>query len=186
MNNPGWDAIQWAKQNTPASSVFVSDALYGWWFSGFAQRPTLSAVDPQYLTSAREVNPAKNASYLLDTDYLIDNNVTQVREDGGYLARHNPEILADLNWTYFPYSFFNFDSSQNEIKYEVNGTLHSVYLSDLEVKDMHLKKGTDYDTIIVNRGNDFFNYTQFTTVYSTSNFVNITSTVDQHSSRRFH
>ena len=178
MNNPGWDAIQWAKQNTPASSVFVSDALYGWWFSGFAQRPTLSAVDPQYLTSAREVNPAKNASYLLDTDYLIDNNVTQVREDGGYLARHNPEILADLNWTYFPYSFFNFDSSQNEIKYEVNGTLHSVYLSDLEVKDMHLKKGTDYDTIIVNRGNDFFNYTQFTTVYSTSNFVNITSTVD--------
>ena len=178
MNNPGWDAIQWAKQNTPTNSVFVSDALYGWWFSGFAQRPTLSAVDPQYLTSAREVNPAKNASYLLDTDYLIDNNVTQVREDGGYLARHNPEILADLNWTYFPYSFFNFDSSQNEIKYEVNGTLHSVYLSDLKVKDMHTENGTDYDTIIVSRGNDFFNYTQFTTVYATSNFVNITSTID--------
>ena len=178
MNNPGWDAIQWAKQNTPANSVFVSDALYGWWFSGFAQRPTLSAVDPQYLTSAREVNPAKNASYLLDTDYLIDNNVTQVREDGGYLARHNPEILADLNWTYFPYSFFNFDSSQNEIKYEVNGTLHSVYLSDLEVKDMYMEKGTGYDTIIVSRGNGFFNYTQFTTVYATSSFVNVTSTLD--------
>jgi hypothetical protein len=104
--------------------------------------------------------------------------VTQVREDGGYLARHNPEILADLNWTYFPYSFFNFDSSQNEIKYEVNGTLHSVYLSDLEVKDMYMEKGTGYDTIIVSRGNGFFNYTQFTTVYATSSFVNVTSTLD--------
>jgi hypothetical protein len=178
MNNPGWEAIQWIKQNTPANSVFVSDALYGWWLGGFAQRPTLSAVDPQYLTSAREVAPAKNASYLLDTDYLLDNNLTQVREDGGYLARHNPEILADLNWTYFTYSFFNFDSSQNEIKYEVNGTLHSVYLSDLAVKDMHMEKGADFDTIVVSRGNSLFNYTQFTTVYKGSSFVNLTSTVD--------
>ena len=61
MNNPGWEAIQWAKLNTPINSVFVSDALYGWWLGGFAQRPTLSAVDPQYLTSAREVAPAKIA-----------------------------------------------------------------------------------------------------------------------------
>ena len=87
--------------------------------AGFAQRPTLSAVDPQYLTSARELAPAKNASNLLDTDYLIDNDLIQVREDGGYLARHNPEILADLNWTYFPYSFFNFESDQTEINYLV-------------------------------------------------------------------
>jgi hypothetical protein len=86
MNNPGWEAIQWVKQNTPANSVFVSDALYGWWLGGFAQRPTLSAVDPQYLTSARELAPAKNASYLLDTDYLVDNGYFQVREDGGYIA----------------------------------------------------------------------------------------------------
>ena len=88
----------------------------------------MSAVDPQYLTIARELAPAKNARYLLDTDYLVDNGLIQVREDGGYIARHNPEILANLNWTYFPYSFFNFDSSQNEIKYEVNGSLQSVYL----------------------------------------------------------
>jgi hypothetical protein len=43
MTNPGYEAIQWAKQNTPTNAVFVSDALYGWWFGGFAQRPTLSA-----------------------------------------------------------------------------------------------------------------------------------------------
>ncbi|HLN88930.1 MAG TPA: hypothetical protein VK253_02585, partial [Candidatus Binatia bacterium] len=178
MDNPGWEAIQWVKQNTSTSSVFVSDALYGWWLGGFAQRPTLSAVDPQYLTSARELAPAKNASFLLDTDYLIDNNLVQVREDGGYLARHNPEILATLNWTYFPYSFFNFDSNQNEIKYEVKGTLQSVYLDQLEIKAMSFENSPDYKTIVVSRGNDYFNYTQFTTVYMGLRFVNLTSTLD--------
>ena len=178
MNNPGWEAIQWAKQNTPSNSVFVSDALYGWWLGGFAQRPTLSAVDPQYLTSAREVAPAKNATYLLDTDYLVDNGLVQVREDGGYLARHNPEILADLNWTYFAYSFFNFNSSQTEIKYEVNGTLQSVNLDQLTVNEMSFVNGSDYKTIIVGRGNEYFNYTQYTTVYKGLRFANLTSTID--------
>jgi hypothetical protein len=178
MDNPGWDAMQWSKQNTPINSVFVSDALYGWWFGGFAQRPTLSAVDPQYITSAREVAPAKNATYLLDTDYLIDNNLVQVREDGGYVARHNPEILADLNWTYFPYSFFTFDSSQNEIKYKVNGNLTSVYLNQLTVKEMHFEDSLDHKTIVVSRGNEFFNYTQLTTLYKGLRFVNLTSTLD--------
>ena len=37
MDNPGYQAIQWAKQNTPPGSVFVSDALYGWWLGGFAE-----------------------------------------------------------------------------------------------------------------------------------------------------
>jgi hypothetical protein len=178
MDQPGWEGIQWIKQNTPANSVFVSDAHYGWWLGGFAQRPTLSAVDPEYLTSAREVAPAKNATYLLDTDYLVDNNLVQVREDGGYIARHNPEILADFNWTYFSYSFFNFDSSQNEIKYEVNGSVQSVYLDQLTVKEMSFVNSSDYKTIIVSRGNEYFNYTQSTTVYQGLRFVNLTSTLD--------
>jgi hypothetical protein len=178
MDKPGWESIQWIKQNTPSNSVFVADAHYGWWLGGFAQRPTLSAVDPQYLSNSRELSPAKNASYLLDTDFLVDNNLIQVREDGGYIARHNPEILADLNWTYFPYSFFNFDSSQTEIKYDVKGSLQSVYLADLEVKDMRMVNGDDYETIIISRGNGFFNFTQFTTVYKGLRFVNLTSTMD--------
>jgi hypothetical protein len=178
MNDPGWEGIQWAKQNTLSNSVFVSDALYGWWFGGFAQRPTLSAVDPEYLTSAREVAPAKNATYLLDTDYLVDNSLVQVREDGGYIARHNPEILADFNWTYFSYSFFNFDSSQNEIKFEINGSTQSVYLDQLTVKEMQFENSADQKTITVIRGNDFFNYTQSTTVYKGLRFVNLTSTLD--------
>jgi hypothetical protein len=179
MSNPLYDAMNWAKENTPENARFVSDANYGWWFSGFAQRPTISAVDPQYLALSREFEPAQFARYLLDTDYLIDNNLTiQVREDGGYLARHNPEILVKLNWTYFPYSFFNFNSNQTIIKYEVNGNLQSVNFNQLPVKEMHMENDTAHATIAVIRGNEYFNYTQLTTVYRGLSFVNMTIKLD--------
>ena len=178
MDNPGYQAIQWIKQNTPTNSNLTSDALYGWWLSGFAERPTYSAVDPQYLTVSRELWPAKNASLLLDTDYMIDNGYVQVREDGGYIARHNPEILVDLNWTYFPYSFFDFDSNQIQIEYQVNGSVQYVYLNQLSIKDMRLDNESTYATIMVTRGNEFFNYTQLTTVYKDSAFVNMTTSLD--------
>ncbi len=181
MDDPSWDAIQWLKQNTPNDAVVVSDAHYGWWLSGFAQRPTLSAVDPQYLTLAREFPLAKNATNVLDTDYLVDNGLVQVREDGGYIARHNPEIIANLNWTYFPYSFFTFDSSQTTIKYTVNGAQHSTTLDQLAVKDMQMTPSTadaNYYTITVHRGNDYFNYTQYTTITRGVRFANLTSTID--------
>ncbi len=179
MTNPGYEAIQWTKNNTPAGSVFVSDALYGWWLGGFSQRPTISSVPPEFLTVSRELSPAKNASLLLDTDYMIDNGYIQVREDGGYLARHNPEILAKLNWTYYPYSFFNFDSDQIKIDYSINGTVYYLHVNELSVRQMQLQQAPNNDTtIVVSRGNNLFNYTQFTTVYQGSRFVNITATVD--------
>jgi hypothetical protein len=177
MNNPEYEAMQWAKQNTPVGSVFVSDALYGWWFSGFAQRPTLSAVDPQYLTLAREFEPAKTAKLLLDTDYMIDNGLIQVREDGGYIARHNPVIVAKLNWTYFPYSFLNFNNSETEIRYRVGDSLQSITLDQLTLKEMYMVNDSDYVTIAVTKGNEYFNYTELTTVYQGSRFVNMSITL---------
>jgi hypothetical protein len=170
--------MEWAKQNTPEGSVFVSDAYYGWWFSGFAQRPTLSAVDPQYLALAREFEPAKVAKSLLDTNYLIDNGLIQVREDGGYISRHNPEILAKLNWTYFPYSFFNFNNSRTKIQYRTDNSLYLSSLDMLPVKEMRLENDTEHATIIVTKGNDFFNYTQATTVYKGTRFVNMSVTLE--------
>jgi hypothetical protein len=178
MTDPGYEAMQWARQNTPVGSVFVSDALYGWWFSGFAERPTLSAVDPQYLALAREFEPAKVAKSLLDTDYMIDNGLIQVREDGGYIGRHNPVILAKLNWTYFPYSFLNFNNSKTRIQYRVDNSLQFLYLDQLPVKEMRIENDTNHATIIVTKGNDFFNYTELTTVYKGSSFVNMTITIE--------
>jgi hypothetical protein len=174
MSNPLNNAMEWAKQNTPENAKFVADANYGWWFSGFAQRPTISAVDPQYLALSREFDPARFARYLLDTDYLIDNNLTQVRDDGGYLARHNPEILVKLNWTYFPYSFFNFNSNQTIIQYKVNENIKFAYLDQLPVKEMHMENDSQHATIHVIRGNEFINYTQSTTVYRGLLFVDLT------------
>jgi len=178
MNDPGYEAMQWARQNTPAGSVFVSDAYYGWWFSGFAQRPTLSAVDPQYLALAREFEPAKVAKSLLDTNYMIDNGLIQVREDGGYIGRHNPVILAKLNWTYFPYSFLNFNNSKTRIQYRIGDSPQFLYLDQLPVKEMRMENDTEHATIIIEKGNDFFNYTQLTTVYKGVQFVDMSIKVE--------
>ena len=178
MDNQLWDAIQWTKTNTSTNSVFVSDALYGWWFGGFAQRRTLSAVDPQYLTINGEYNKSLFAKSLLDTDFLIDNSLIQVRDDGGYIARHNPEIVVKLNWTYFPVSFFVFASNETRINYSVNGEDHSVSLDTLVVKEMLMENELNQASIFIARGNDYFNYTQQTTVYKGQRFVNLTTTID--------
>jgi hypothetical protein len=175
--------MQWARQNTLVGSVFVADAYYGWWFSGFVQRPTLSAVDPQYLALAREFEPAKVATSLQDTNYVIDNGLIQVREDGGYIGRHNPMFLAKLNWTYFPYAFFHFNNSEIEVKMRIDDNLQSFNVSQLPVREMQIENVTEYATILVERGNSFFNYTQQITVYRGVRFVNMSITVESNVER---
>ena len=166
MTNPGYEAIQWAKQNTPSNSIFVSDALYGWWFGGFAQRPTISAVDPQYLTLSREFEPAKAAKDLLDTDYVIGNGLIQVREDGGYISRHNPMFLANISsWSYFPYPFFNFKNKGTTVTLSEGNNNELFALSQLQVTEMHVENTSDWASIYVSKENDLFSYTQILTVY---------------------
>ena len=178
MTNPGYEAIQWAEQNTPSTSVFVSDALYGWWFGGFAQRPTLSAVDPQYLTLKREYEPAKAAKDLLDTDYVIDNGLIQVREDGGYIGRHNPMFLANINWSYFPYPFFNFNNKDTKVTLNEDGNVKSFDLSQLSVLKMKLENTSDQAKLSITKGNSFFTLTQTLTVYRYVKFVNMSITLE--------
>ncbi len=178
MTEPGYEAVEWIREQTPNGSVLVSDAYYGWWLSGFAQRPTLSAVDPQYLTLTREFEPAQIAKSLVDTDYMIDNGLIQVREDGGYIGRHNPMFLVKLNWTYFPYSFLHFNNSKTLVQYSVGGNQQFVYLDQLSVKDMRLENDMEHATIVVKKGNEFFNYTQLTTVTKGSRFVDMTVTLE--------
>ena len=178
MNDPLYEAMQWAHQNTPVGAVFVSDALYGWWFSGFAERPTLSAVDPQYLALAREFEPAKVAKSLLDTDYMIDNGLIQVREDGGYIGRHNPMFLAKLNWTYFPYPFFNFNNAETTILLRKGNANEFFDLTQLQVTEMHVETSSDQASIYVSKGNDLVNYTQIITVYKNVEFVKMSITIE--------
>jgi hypothetical protein len=178
IDDPRYEAIQWARQNTQTGSIFVSDALYGWWFSGFAQRPTLSAVDPQYLTLSREFEPAKAAKSLLDTDYVIDNGLIQVREDGGYIRRHNPMFLAKLNWTYFPYPFFHFNNGETTILVRKGNKDQFLDLTQLPVIEMYSETRSDQALISIRKGNDFLNYTESITVYKGVRFVNMSVTVE--------
>jgi hypothetical protein len=178
MDNPGYQAIQWVKQNTAPGSVFVSDALYGWWLGGFAQRPTLSAVQPQFLTVNSELAPATVAANLLDTDYVIDNGYIQVREDGGYIGRHNPEFLADLNWTYFPFSFFQFNDSEITLLSQNAGSVQSTDITQIPVTNMQLVNAQSASpSIIVNKANSDFSYSEILTVSKGVTFANMTVVV---------
>jgi hypothetical protein len=178
MTDSGYEAIQWARINTDADAVFVADALYGWWFSGFALRPTLSAVPPQYITLRRELEPAGNATYLLDTDYVIDNGLIQVREDGGYIGRHNPVFLAKLNWSYFPYPFFNFNSDDTMISLDDGADLKFFTLGELAVIAMRSEKSAEQASVSILKGNSFIIFNQTMTVYRNRQFVNISITID--------
>jgi hypothetical protein len=174
VNKANYEGIQWIRDNTPVGSVIVADANYGWWLSGFAQRPTLSAVPPEYLTLTREFKPAETARYLLDSDYVIDNGLIQVREDGGYIGRHNPMISSKIEGDYYPYAFYNFNSQSTWV-YFYNGTADDLTsLLDIPVKNMQVINGSDSVTVSVERENQFFNLTQQTTVYQGCRFVNIT------------
>lgn len=178
MDDAGYQSIQWVKQNTPVDSVFVSEMGYGWWLAGFGQRPTITDIDLQALTLSSEVNLSRNASYLLDTDYLIDNGYIQVREDGGYIGRHNPLFLADLNSTNIPYPFFQFDSSQATLFWRDENGEQSINIVELPVASMQLVgENTDSPSIIVYKGNSDFSYSETVTVTKGQLFANLTITI---------
>jgi hypothetical protein len=177
MNKPGYDAIRWIKNNTLTNSVFVADALYGWWLGGFDQRPTVSAVEPVFITNSREFEPALLATRLLDTDYLVDNGLVQIREDGGYMANRNPEFLAKLSNSYYPFPFLNFNNSQTTITFRKSGDVNTVKLSELPVREMYVESSSTFATICVTWGNELLNFTQKATVYQGVRFVNMTETV---------
>jgi hypothetical protein len=175
MNDNGYQAIEWTRENTPLDSVFVSDMAYGWWLAGFGQRPTITNVDLQVITLAREVSISKNVSYLLDTDYVIDNGYIQVREDGGYVSRHNPLFLAYLNHTNSPYGFFQFKSSQITLLTHDGINSQFINVAELPVTGMQLVgANSDGPSIIINRANSNFSYQEITTVAKGELFANMT------------
>jgi len=178
MDKSGYEAMQWIENNTPADSVFVADALYGWWLGG-AQRPTVSAVDPIFLTNAREFQPALLATRLLDTNYLIDNSLIQIREDT-YGANRNPEFLVKQTNKYYPTAFLSFNHNQTTFSYYYttnNNQQTIIELSELAIKEMTLKTNDNTATLTTIRGNEWVNFTQTLTVYQGIQFVNITQTL---------
>jgi hypothetical protein len=86
--------------------------------------------------------------------------------------------LVRQNWTYYPSSFFNFNSNGTSIRYHVGEEPQQiVWLDSLIVKEIRLVNDSRHASIIVVRGNDDLNYTVTTTVNQGIRFVNITSSL---------
>ena len=115
---------------------------------------------------------------MLDTDYIIDNSLIQVRQDGGYIGRHNPMFLAKLKDSYFPYPFFHFNNSDITVLFTKDNEVQSLDLAPVPVKEMRLEANSDYASIFVNKENELFNFTQEITVYRGVKFVNMSITVE--------
>ena len=101
----------------------------------------------------------------------------QIREDGGYTGNRNPEFLAKLSNSYYPFPFLNFNNSQTTITFRKSGDVNTVKLSELQVREMGMENSSTFATIRVRWGNEFLNFTQTATVYQGVRFVNMTETV---------
>ncbi len=125
IQQPEAYGLEWIRNNTPEDSVLVTDHLYGWWLSGIGERTTLSAAGLEFLLYAHEVDVAKSAQLLLDTNYYIDNGLIQVRDDGPYLPSCNPEFsIETLSGKVYP--LFDFQDNGIIMVYEWtddNGTV---------------------------------------------------------------
>jgi hypothetical protein len=115
----------------------------------------------------------------MDTDYVIDNGLIQVREDGGYIARHNPMLSAKINWSYFPYPFFNFKNDETTVSVLQEDDVKLFDLSQLQVTDMRLTVAPDNSSasIYISKESILFTWSQVVTVYRGLQFVNTTITL---------
>jgi hypothetical protein len=164
VSKPEAAAMKWIQHRTANSSILVSDHLYGWWLSGIAQRSTLSAVSPEFLLYPHEVEVGESTLILLDTDYYIDNGLIQVREDGGYLARHNPIFIIDREQQ-LPYSVFHFNDDETTI-FVRRGEIDQAFdLSDVDAFESHLNvNGEDAAILSIVRENGFLRVNKTLTV----------------------
>jgi len=95
IQEPEASTIEWIRNNTAEDSILVADHLYGWWLGGIGERSTLSAAELEFLIYAHELEVAKAAQLLLDTNYYIDNGLIQVRDTGGYPSSKDIEFSID-------------------------------------------------------------------------------------------
>ena len=169
IQQPEYTTIEWIRNKTPDSAILVADHLYGWWLSGISKRATLSAAGLEFLLYANEMEVARDAQFLLDTDYYFENGVTQIREDGPYLSRHNPLFSVETssgvalpvfyfkdNETLFEFETINYENittgtTENKIvtfpnKVNETGTLT---LSEIEIVETSIVKDEELNLTVL-------------------------------------
>ena len=173
MTSSGYDAIQWIKDHTPPNSVLVSDAEYGWWLSGFAQRPTLSAVNPQFLILAHEIEAAEIARNILNFDYFIDNGILLVNSYKSNVEEENFEVTARLNYSSIPYPFFSIKNPKISLLYRNNGTPRQLSFVDFPTANMHIRNGSNWASFQITMENQLFVFKESVTIYTGVRFAKI-------------
>jgi len=174
MNPTQYEAIQWIKTNTPADAVCVADANFGWWLSGFAQRPTLSAVDPQFLILQREFAPAQAASNLMRADYLMDNGILQIEQAGAYANGSSHDIYAEFENSIFKPLVFSLNDSQVSILYRDAGNPKEVKLESFSQSNTQVANDGDSTSFIISRWGSGLRVTEEITIFKGQRFAEVT------------
>lgn len=177
IQQPEATAIDWIQDKTSEDAVLVADHLYGWWLSGIGKRTTLSAAGLEYLLYSYEMEVAKAAKFLLDTDYFLDNGLIQVRENGPYMSRHNPGFSIET-WSGKSYSMVYFQDNQTTLGYYQldnfgNKVYENVTLSDVKTKVMAITSDEESATITITRENDWLAVNRTLTIQQGVRFVEL-------------
>ena len=174
---PEFESIQWIRQMTSTNSVFVSQHGYGWWISGFGQHVTLSATDPQFLIIPHEFEAAYIARTLLDTDFVLSNGLIEIREDGGYLGRHNPMLLVESKRFPDPYPILYFNESEMTLFYRNGIHTEIVDATTIPVKDVKVETCQESACISIVKENENLVLTRKMEVFKGAKFIVISITV---------
>jgi hypothetical protein len=174
MDPNRYEAIKWLKDNTANDSVIASDAEYGWWISGFAERPTLSAVDPQYLILQREFAPAEVASNLLKADYSMDNGLLQIQQTGAYANGSVHDIYAVLNTSVIRPLVFSVNDTIVSLLYRENGSPMETKLGGFTDSNTQVADDGDSTSFIISRANSQYRVTEEITIYQGVRFAKVT------------
>lgn len=182
IQKPEATAMEWIQNRTPESSVLVADHLYGWWLSGIGERTTLSAAGLEFLLYSHELEVAKSAQLLLDTDYYIDNGIIHVREDGPYFLRHNPQFSIET-WSGESYPIFNFQDKGIEFYYEIHDGEKIVdgntTLAEMKMIETHiLMKDENAANLTVTLENDLFTVNKTLTVQRGVRFAELSYDIE--------
>jgi len=67
------EALDWLREQTPPGTMVMANesfsrVSYAWWVEGYAERPTYSLIEPEYLSFAEEKEQAALAARLVDED----------------------------------------------------------------------------------------------------------------------
>ncbi|MFA5363787.1 MAG: hypothetical protein WC325_01225 [Candidatus Bathyarchaeia archaeon] len=177
MTPSGYAAIEWIKTSTPNNSVFVADGGYGWWLSGFAQRPTLSAVNPQCLILTHEIEPAQIATNILNSDSFIDNGLMQVNYYKSHVDGNSFEVSARLNGSSVLYPVLSIKDTQISIFYRNNATAQHMNVAKLQTTDTQVKNGSNWASFQIIMENQELVFTQSVTLYTGVKFAKISINV---------